>query len=35
MLEDLTKEAVMIAEAYKTKGEFLKELAIYIKIRNK
>ena len=35
MLEELTKEAVEIAETYEEKGEFLKELAIYIKIRNK
>lgn len=35
MLENLTKEAVEIAETYEEKGEFLKELAIYIKIRNK
>lgn len=35
MLEELTKEAVNIAETYEEKGEFLKELAIYIKIRNK
>lgn len=35
MLEGLTKEAVEIAETYEEKGEFLKELAIYIKIRNK
>lgn len=35
MLEILTKEAVEIAETYNEKGEFLKELAIYIKIRNK
>lgn len=35
MLEKLTKEAVEIAETYEEKGEFLKELAIYIKKRNK
>lgn len=35
MLEELTKEAVNIAETYEEKGELLKELAIYIKIRNK
>lgn len=35
MLEELTKEVVNIAETYEEKGEFLKELAIYIKIRNK
>ena len=35
VLEKLTKEAVEIAETYGEQGEFLKELAIYIKDRNK
>ena len=35
MLEKLTKEAVDIAKTYGEKGEFLKELAIYIETRNK
>jgi len=35
MLEELTKEAIDIAKIYNEKGEFLKELALYIKTRNK
>lgn len=35
MLEELTNEAVEIAETYEEKGEFLKNLAIYIATRNK
>lgn len=35
MLEELTNEAVEIAKTYGAKGEFLKELAIYIQNRNK
>ena len=35
MLEDLTKEAINIADTYGKKGEFLKELALYIQTRNK
>lgn len=35
MLEELTDEAVEIAKTYEAKGEFLKELAIYIQNRNK
>ena len=35
ILEEITKEAVEIVECYGEKGEFLKELAIYIKDRNK
>jgi len=35
MLEELTKEATEIAEIYNEKGEFLKELALYIQTRNK
>lgn len=35
MLEELTKEAIEIAEIYNEKGEFLKELALYIQTRNK
>ena len=34
-LEEITKEAVEIVEAYGDKSKFLKELAIYIKDRNK
>ena len=34
-LEEITKEAVEIIETYGEKGEFLKELALYIKNRNK
>ena len=34
-LEVITKEAVEIVEAYGDKAKFLKELAIYIKDRNK
>lgn len=35
MLEDLTNEAIEIAKTYNEKGEFLKNLAIYIQNRNK
>lgn len=35
MLEELTSEAVEIAKTYNEKGEFLKNLAIYIETRNK
>ncbi len=35
ILEDITRDAVHILEKYGEKGEFLKELAIYIKDRNK
>lgn len=35
MLEKLTNEAINIAKTYNEKGEFLKELAIYIERRNK
>ena len=35
MLEELTKEAIDIAKIYNEKGEFLKELALYIQTRNK
>ena len=35
MLEELTKEAVDIAKIYNEKGDFLKELALYIQTRNK
>ena len=35
MLEELTNEAVEIAKTYNEKGEFLKNLAIYIETRNK
>ena len=35
MLKELTNEAVEIAETYNEKGEFLKNLAIYIETRNK
>ena len=35
MLKELTNEAVKIAETYNDKGEFLKNLAIYIETRNK
>ena len=35
ILEDITKEAVEIMDEYGEKGEFLKQLAIYIKERNK
>ena len=35
MLEQLTKEAVEITKLYGSKGEFLKELALYIQNRNK
>ena len=35
ILENITQEAVQIVEKYGEKGEFLKELAIYIKDRNK
>lgn len=35
MLEELTKEAIEIAKIYNEKGEFLKELALYIQTRNK
>ena len=35
MLEQLTNEAVEIAKTYNKKGEFLKNLAIYIETRNK
>lgn len=35
MLEELTNEAVEIAKTYNEKGEFLKNLAIYIQNRNK
>ena len=35
MLQELTNEAVEIAETYNEKGEFLKNLAIYIETRNK
>ena len=35
MLDELTKEAINIAKIYNEKGEFLKELALYIQTRNK
>ena len=35
ILEQITADAVKIAEEYGKKGEFLKELALYIKNRNK
>ena len=35
MLEELTNEAIDIAKIYNEKGEFLKELALYIQTRNK
>ena len=35
LLEDITNEAVAITEKYGGKGKFLKQLAIYIKDRNK
>lgn len=35
MLEELTQEAVEIADSYNEKGEFIKNLAIYIQTRNK
>ncbi len=35
ILEKITAEAIQIVEEYGEKGEFLKELAIYIKERNK
>ena len=35
ILEKITADAIQIVEKYGTKGEFLKELAIYIKERNK
>ena len=35
MLEELTNEAVEIANSYNEKGEFIKNLAIYIQTRNK
>ena len=35
MLDELTKEAINIANIYNEKGEFLKELALYIQTRNK
>lgn len=35
MLEELTSEATEIAQTYNEKGEFLKDLAIYIEKRNK
>ena len=35
MLEELTNEAIDIAKTYNEKGEFLKNLAIYIQTRNK
>ncbi len=35
ILDNITNEAVNIVEKYGEKGEFLKELAIYIKNRNK
>lgn len=35
MLEELTNEAVEISKTYNEKGEFLKNLAIYIQNRNK
>jgi geranylgeranyl diphosphate synthase type II len=35
ILETITNEAIEIVEEYGQKGEFLKELAIYIKERNK
>lgn len=35
MLEELTNEAIEIAKTYNEKGEFLKELALYIQTRNK
>ena len=35
ILEKITSEAVQIVEQYGEKGEFLKQLAIYIKDRNK
>ena len=35
ILEDITNEAVNIVSKYGEKGEFLKELALYIKNRNK
>lgn len=35
MLGELTKEAINITKVYNEKGEFLKELALYIQTRNK
>ena len=35
MLDDVTNEALNKIEGYKEKGEFLKELALYIKNREK
>ncbi len=35
MLEELTKEAIEITKTYNEKGEFLKQLALYIQTRNK
>ena len=35
ILDDITKEAVSIIETFGQKGEFLKELALYIESRNK
>lgn len=35
ILEDITNEAIEIIDTYGNKGEFLKELALYIKNRNK
>ena len=35
ILEKITKQAVEIVEQYGKNGEFLKQLAIYIKERNK
>ena len=35
ILDDITKEAIQIAESFGEKAEFLKELANYIKNRNK
>lgn len=35
MLEELTNEAAQIANSYNEKGEFIKNLAIYIQTRNK
>lgn len=35
MLDKLTKEAIDITKIYNEKGEFLKELALYIQTRNK
>ena len=35
ILENITAEAIQIVEKYGAKGEFLKQLAIYIKDRNK